>query len=99
MQISIKSNYINVTEVGIAVGVPAKKMDLRVGTRGLFYRDEAMRDSDRKLSITFMFTLSEGTHAYVGGIKTQRLTKYRAILMDHILVHGPLCICLRTIMA
>lgn len=57
MQISIKSNYINDTEVGIAVGVPAKKMDLRVGTRGLFfYRDEAMRDSDRNLSITFMFT-------------------------------------------
>lgn len=36
MQISIKSNYIKDTEVGIAVGVPAKKMDLRVGTRGLF---------------------------------------------------------------
>lgn len=43
--------------------------------------------------------VSEGINAYVGGIKTQRLTKYRAILMDHILVHGPLCICLRTIMA
>lgn len=56
MQISIKSNYINDTEVGIAVGVPAKKMDLRVGTRDLFYRDEAMRDMDRNLSITFMFT-------------------------------------------
>lgn len=36
MQISIKSNYINDTEVGIAFGVPAKKMDLRVGTRDLF---------------------------------------------------------------
>lgn len=56
MQISINSNYINDTEVGIALGVPAKKMDLRVGTRDLFYRDEAMRDMDRNLSITFMFT-------------------------------------------
>lgn len=36
MQISIKSKYINDTEVGIALGVPAKKMDLKVGTRGLF---------------------------------------------------------------
>lgn len=102
MQISINSNYINDTEVGIALGVPAKKMDLRVGTRGLFFI--GMRQCETWIE-TYLSPsclrkpVSDGTHAYVGSIKNQEFTKYRAILMDHILVHGPLCIRLRAIMA
>lgn len=102
MQISINSNYINDTEVGIALGVPAKKMDLRVGTRGLFFIGMRQCETwiESYLSPSCLRKpVSEGINAYVGGIKTQRLTKYRAILMDHILVHGPLCIRLRAIMA
>lgn len=94
MQISINSNYINDTEVGIALGVPAKKMDLRVGMR----QCETWIESYLSPSC-LRKPVSEGTHAYVGSIKNQEFTKYRAILMDHILVHGPLCIRLRAIMA
>lgn len=77
MQISINSNYINDTEVGIALGVPAKKMDLRVGTRGLFFFI-GMRQCETWIESYLSPSclrkpVSEGTHAYVGGIKTKNL--------------------------